>query len=113
MLGGQLAPNLSEEAFQSRIVGECAWRRLKWHHETDSRRTRAGWPDLVIAGPGGVVFAELKREGKKPTDDQQRWLDALRDAGAEVYLWHPSDWPEITRVLQRLAQPRPLPREET
>jgi hypothetical protein len=47
-----------------------------------------------------VVFAELKREGKKPTAEQQRWLDALAATGAvEAYLWRPSDWPEIELVL--------------
>jgi len=35
---------------------------LLWHHCTDSRKCRGqrGFPDLVIIGPKGVIFAELK-----------------------------------------------------
>ena len=30
---------------------------------------------------------------------QQAWLDELKAARQEAYLWRPSDWPEIERVL--------------
>lgn len=68
----------------------------------------AGFCDLVLAGPGGVVFAELKSENTQPTDAQMRWLGTLEAAGAEVYLWRPKDWEsgEIQQVLARLAKPK-------
>lgn len=55
-----------------------------------------GFPDLVLAREGRVIFAELKVDGGHPTADQVRWLIAL--AG---YLWRPADWHsgEILRVL--------------
>ena len=41
---------MTEGDLQQRITDLCDWLHLKWHHETDSRRTRKGWPDLVIDG---------------------------------------------------------------
>jgi hypothetical protein len=31
--------------------------------------------------------------------DQRVRLDVLRERPAEVYVWKPSDWPEIEQVL--------------
>lgn len=99
-----LAAGISEDVFQTRILELCAWLRLKAHHETDSRKTRKGWPDLAIAGPCGFVVAELKKGPKhKPTAEQAEWLAALHNAGVRTFLWRPDDWPEINRVLHGIA----------
>jgi hypothetical protein len=34
-----------------------------------------------------MVVAELKRKGKKPTPEQQEWLDAFRFLEYEAPLW--------------------------
>jgi hypothetical protein len=91
---------MSERAFQDAILDLAALYGWRAYHTHDSRRSQAGFPDLVLVRGQRVVFAELKREGKKPTAEQQRWLDALAATGAvEAYLWRPSDWPEIELVL--------------
>lgn len=62
-----------------------------------------GWPDLVLARPGRLVIAELKRSGKDPTPEQEAWLDVLRTVpGVTVAVWRPEDWRsgEIERVLR-------------
>jgi hypothetical protein len=94
--------HLSEEDFQQQITDYCDLLGLKWHHETDSRRTRAGWLDLVIAG-NRVIFAELKSDKGKITTEQQQWIDRLAMAGAEVYVWRPADWPDVQRILNGLG----------
>lgn len=68
----------------------------------------AGFTDLVLSGPGGVVFAELKSDNTQPTDAQMRWLGMLEAGGAEVYLWRPEHWfsGEIFDVFDRIAKPR-------
>jgi hypothetical protein len=58
----------------------------------------AGFPDLVCVRER-VVIAELKSEKGKITAEQARWIGALVKARAEVYVWRPSDWPQVERVL--------------
>lgn len=58
----------------------------------------AGFPDCVLV-KDRVIFAELKRVGGKPTEAQTAWLDAIRAAGVEAYLWTPDSWPAIIHVL--------------
>lgn len=65
----------------------------------------AGFPDLVMTHPEhGLVFVECKSERGKVGPRQREWLKLLKAAGAEVYVWKPSDWPSIEARL-RGAQP--------
>jgi hypothetical protein len=76
-----------------------------WYHTFDSRRSSSGFPDLVCVGPGGVLFRELKREGKKPTTAQAQWLTALVKAGQDACVWWPHDLLSglIARRLAKIA----------
>jgi len=74
------------------------------YHTMRSKGSRAGFPDRVLVRDRRVIFAELKREKKVATpltDEQRRWLDALAGAGCECYLWRPSDFEEVGRVLSK------------
>ena len=57
-----------------------------------------GFPDLVIAKPGRLIFAELKTSVGLLTDAQREWRDVL---GNWFVLWTPKHWHsgEILRVL--------------
>ena len=77
------------------------------YHTYDSRKSEFGFPDLVLVSEardhrkhGRVIFAELKTEMEITTDAQDRWLSRLARARAEVYIWRPSDWPDIARILE-------------
>jgi hypothetical protein len=48
-----------------------------------------GFPDLVLAKQGRVLFAELKASVGLLTDAQRKWLDEL---GPDAYLWTPKSW---------------------
>ena len=83
--------------------------QLGWHsHWTfNSRGSAHGFPDRTLARER-IIFAELKREltgrksedaNRQPSPAQIEWLDQLAAAGAEVYLWRPSDLEEAARVL--------------
>lgn len=64
-----------------------------------------GWPDLALAHPTQhrLILAELKAGDRKPTPDQDKWLDILRGIpGIEVYLWQAdTDFDNIVEILQR------------
>ena len=69
--------------------------RLGWeyYHTNDSRRSEAGFPDLVLVKNKRLIFAELKRQNKDPTTEQKKWLFKLIISDScEVYVWKPSDW---------------------
>lgn len=104
----------SERQFQSAVIQFA--HTLGWaiFHVNDSRREvvrqdgarhmigdkeAAGFPDLVLARDR-VVYAELKSETGRLSKTQLKWLGALSDAGQESYVWRPSCWPEIERVLR-------------
>lgn len=102
---------MTEDEWQSRVIAYAALLKLLVWHDNDSRRNDAGFLDLVIVGPGGLAFAELKREkGGRVSPEQHQWIDALTAAGIEVHVWRPSDWPHVQVDLQRLAGRPPHPR---
>jgi len=87
----------------ARLLG---WRTLHLR----PARTARGWR-TAVAGEGKgffdlilvrerVVFVELKSEKGRLTIEQQGWLEAMKKAGQEVYIWRPSTWSEIVNVLK-------------
>ena len=68
----------------------------------------AGFPDLVLVksnhdGRGGVIFAELKTDLGRVQDHQKAWIAALNGAGAECYVWRPTDLLNISHRLSALS----------
>ncbi len=65
-----------------------------------------GFPDIVAARAGRVIFAELKSEGGTMSAAQRAWEknllgDAPRDGQThEVYVWRPSHWDFIEEALR-------------
>jgi len=97
--------HMTETQYQQRITDTCDLLGVTWHHETDSRRSKAGFPDLVLVG-NRVIFAELKTQRGKMSPQQRFWASALTNAeGVEYHLWRPSDWPEVYQRLFDLAKP--------
>jgi hypothetical protein len=98
----------SLQAFVRRTAHITGW---LVYHTAFSMKSDAGFPDLVLVKER-IVYAELKRENLWPTEGhlstgavpkwvngQREWLTALADAGAEVYLWWPSDTTDIATIL--------------
>jgi hypothetical protein len=105
----------TEEALLSsvrRMAKACGY---LCYHTKFSIKSDAGFPDLCLVRggeTGRLLFAELKREGKWPTEGrlapglvprwvngQYEWLKTLQDAGQDVYLWWPSDQRDIADIL--------------
>lgn len=91
---------MPERQWQGQVVQlakTCGW---LVYHPWISVRSTAGFPDLLLARPPRLVMAELKREGRDPTDQQQAWLDALAACGVETHVWRPSDLDTVIETLR-------------
>jgi hypothetical protein len=88
--GRQAAGLMPEAELQAAVVKLCKVLGVRWHHHHYSIGSKAGWPDLVLVGRG-ILFRELKREGKDPTPAQAEWGDWLAAGGGNWAVWRPSD----------------------
>lgn len=95
----------TEAQFQRAIV-ELS-QALGWlvYHTWSSVNSARGFPDLVLIKPPQLIYAELKSQTGKVSTDQRKWLDHLMACGVEVYLWRPSDWPDIETRLKETVCP--------
>lgn len=103
---------MDEANLQAGVLGLAGLYRWLRYHTADSRKSHQGFPDLVLLKPPRLIFAELKGDteyGRRgPTHEQQLWLDGLAQiAVVETYLWTPSDWSEIQKILSPHWRPAP------
>ncbi len=91
----------TEKEFQQAVVDLARLNGWLVYHPFDSRRSTPGYPDLTLARPPRICYVELKTDKGRITAEQQKWLDALAKCSVEVYVWRPSMWDEIERVLGR------------
>lgn len=101
---------ISEKDFQSQF--EELAHLYHWHvAHFRASRTLHGWATAVTADGKGfvdnvcvrdrVIWVELKVEDAKLSEDQKAWNEWLKEAGQEVYVWYPSDWDEIVKILRQ------------
>lgn len=94
------AKHMTEGQLQTAVcdlLTSCGWH---WFHDTDSRRNRPGFPDLVASHPAGLLIAvELKGPTTPVTKDQRRWIEALHAYAARsphapcfTGIIRPADW---------------------
>jgi len=90
---------ITEKAFMGQVIQLA--RLMGWlvYHTHDSRRSVAGFPDLLLIRRGEMLVAELKVGKNEASEEQLRWLNAFRGANVREFLWYPSDWDEIERTL--------------
>lgn len=95
------AAQQTEIDFMRNVLAYAKLRGWLSYHTHISKRSTEGWPDCVFAKPGRLVIAELKREsGGRVSPAQREWIAVLKTVLADVYVWRPSDWPEIERILR-------------
>lgn len=94
---------VTEKAFMAQVVALAKLRGWMVYHSHDSRQCEPGFPDLVMVRGERLIFAELKRDGERPTEAQRVWMLALGKA-ADCRLWRPLDWELIERELSWLPR---------
>ena len=93
-------PKITERQWQEQVEQLAGLFGYRFYHTWNSIKSNPGFPDLVLLKPPRLIFAELKVDGKKPTRDQQAWLDEVRATGVESYTWYPADLEQVKEVLR-------------
>lgn len=99
----------NEAAFQAWVVGKARQHGWMIFHAIRTPNSRGRWgthqignpgfPDLVLARRGVVIFWELKIDGKDASPEQAEWLTHLESEYTLVGIKRPSDWALIENVL--------------
>ena len=96
---------MTETEFQASVERMLRARPpLLWHHcrRPEFCAGTPGLPDLIIAGPGGILLPELKSAFGDLDTGQRRWRWTLTAAGAPWQLWRPADLPTIRTKLEAI-----------
>lgn len=105
------APRLGTEADYLRTVLEAARLAGWWCHHCrpaltkDGRWVTAisgdrGYPDICMAHPSrGVMFVELKKDGRPVPPEQERWLTLLADAAPAFVVHVPSGLDALLDII--------------
>lgn len=98
----------NENQLQQHVVLVAAAFGWRHYHTHDSRRSPAGFPDLVLVHPGQrrVVFRELKTERGRMRPGQPEWLADLQSAGQDAGVWRPRD--VVSGVVERTLRGKSL-----
>lgn len=100
--------HLSEAQWQALVIREAMLAKWAYYHPPDNipykgnkkQNIVAGFPDLTLVRKDRLIFVELKAEKGRITEAQKVWLKRLSDAGAECYLWRPSDYDTVMEILE-------------
>jgi hypothetical protein len=106
-----LLGSVAEDHFQRDVVTYAESHGWLWNHNPDSRKSKAGLPDLILVrclgnGDWRLIFAELKTEKGGVRPKQRLWLNALGRVASMcqghviVALWRPSNFEEIVETLK-------------
>lgn len=101
MTGPRVLPSITEKQWQADVIQLARMSGWLEYHPYDSRRSQPGWPDLALIRPPRLVFAELKTERGRLTNEQEKVLCMLSQCGVETYIWRPSDLERVARILAR------------
>lgn len=100
---------ISERQFQHQIEILLDLNEWWWKHDLKGRlpngkiatllRGKSGFPDIIAVRDGELIFIEVKSAIGRTSPNQVRWIEELRLAGCEVYVWRPRDIDEVKRRL--------------
>jgi hypothetical protein len=95
------AEGISEKEFQARVIElarSYGWEHI--YHTFDSRRSEAGFPDLLLLRGEEIVVLELKVPPNKATAKQRAWLKAFERAHVGAHLIYPDQWQLLVEGLK-------------
>ena len=94
---------ITEKDLQDFILAAAEVGGWLHYHTHDSRRSPAGFPDLVLVRGSQIILVELKTQRGRVSPAQTMWLEALENVQTiSSGLIRPAD---AGRFVQRLTEP--------
>lgn len=101
---------ITEVQFQSHVLQYARMRGwLRMHSRTALNQSGSwstpisgdkGFPDLVLARDGVVIFIELKSARGRLGPGQAEWIEALGGEDGNAFIFRPADWDRIEALLR-------------
>ena len=86
---------MTEKAFQEQVIQLAKLCGFLPYHTRDSRRSAAGFPDLILIKDAELIAAELKVGANTSTPEQRYWLEAFDNVpGCTAIVWRPNKPPK-------------------
>ena len=89
---------MTEKQFQAKVIDMAKIFKWTYYHTYSSKRSPAGFPDLVLVRDR-VLFRELKTDTGKLSPHQKLWGEKLTEGGADFAVWRPSMMTDIYKEL--------------
>jgi hypothetical protein len=89
-LNPELARYMTEDELLQALTDAGSYLGWRWHHIRRSdqalQQGHSGFPDLVLARAGRVMFLELKSQYGELRHDQRQWLEELSGGPPRLYV---------------------------
>lgn len=92
----EMALEMKESEFQREVMNLLRIAGWKVYHANRPQRDERGFPDIVAAKGGEVLFVELKTDSGELKPEQLEWR---REIGRQHYVWRPRDMDEIKKAI--------------
>lgn len=106
---------MSEREWQDQVIDLMhvfGWRVAHFRPAKTERGWRTpvqadgqGFPDLIAARGNRLLAVELKAEKGKLSPQQAVWVESFAQTPAEVYVWRPSEFETVHRILRSQTRP--------
>lgn len=103
-MGKSMARPMTEQELLTAITEAATLYGWRWHHIRRSDKAvqqgHAGFPDLVLAREGKVLFLELKAAKGVVSDDQWQWVHHLGGRSGVAHVIWPDQLNEVLTWLK-------------
>jgi hypothetical protein len=102
---GTMTRRREDADFQAKILKLAKATGWLCYHTYDSRRSKPGFPDLVLVRGASMLFLEVKSEDGKAKPEQEAWIARLKQVKfVSAAICRPQNWDEIAEMLKGAAR---------
>lgn len=101
----QALARMTERAWMRQVIDLAQLHGYLVYHTHDSRRSAAGFPDLLMVRRGRLLAIECKSERGRVTPEQMAWIELLDTVpGVTAMVARPRDFDVVRAVVQARSE---------